>query len=391
MDADRTTATVAEILEQAAACHAAGAYEDCEIWCRRVLNALPEYPDALYWYALAARERGMGDVAASVLERVVQLTPEAIPAHRQLALTLRQAGRGEDAAAADGRADALEHPESAKTAPCRLCGGETRFAWFKTVLGRHIVAYAVCRGCGSLQTETPYWLDEAYGISTVGLDTGMCQRTLQLVIETYGLLDLLQVGRQDLAIDFGGGNGLFARLMQDRNYNFFSYDKYQAPFYSYHHAIDDFEAAEPKIITAFEVFEHFVNPAEEIDNLFRKNPDIIIFTTDIYANQGRDWKYLIPESGQHIFFYTPQALRQVGERYGMAFHNFGLLKLFVSPAYLARQTAQGHDMPAILALAGDRKRFLHHAMSLFMIHQYGWQERWMATLTSGQETPWGDA
>lgn len=376
-----TTTSVADALAQAAACYQDGDYDACEIWCRRVLKVLPEYPDALYWYALAARESGRTDVAVSVLERAGQLAPHSIPIHRQWADTLRRLGRDDEAAVADWRAGALERPDAAAMAPCRLCGGDTRFAWFKTLLGRHIVAYATCRHCGSLQTEAPYWLDEAYGISTVGIDTGMAQRTLQLVIETYGLLDLLRVGKESLFIDFGGGNGLFSRLMRDRQYNFFSYDKYQAPFYSPPHVIEDFEAAQPEGITAFEVFEHFVNPVEDIGNLLNKNPDILIFTTDTYAGQGMDWDYLAPFGGQHIFFYTHQALRLLGERYGMAFYDLGLLKLYIRPAYLARMTDGTGDMAQALTFAADRKKFLHHAMSLFCAHQIHWQQRWTATMT----------
>lgn len=44
--------------------------------------------------------------------------------------------------------------------------------------------------------------------------------------------------------------------------------------------------------------------------------DLIVFTTQPYEGQGPDWHYLIPCSGQHVFFYSERALAQVGEKFG---------------------------------------------------------------------------
>jgi hypothetical protein len=43
---------------------------------------------------------------------------------------------------------------------CRFCGGPTRQRFRLQVLGRHDVGYLECATCASLQTETPWWLEE---------------------------------------------------------------------------------------------------------------------------------------------------------------------------------------------------------------------------------------
>jgi hypothetical protein len=49
-----------------------------------------------------------------------------------------------------------------------------RSAFRHTVLRKYDVQYFQCGGCGFLQTETPYWLDEAYSSAIVTADTGIC-------------------------------------------------------------------------------------------------------------------------------------------------------------------------------------------------------------------------
>ena len=43
-----------------------------------------------------------------------------------------------------------------------MCNSNSDFVFSNKVLGKYDVAYYKCSNCESLQTETPYWLDEAY-------------------------------------------------------------------------------------------------------------------------------------------------------------------------------------------------------------------------------------
>ncbi len=60
----------------------------------------------------------------------------------------------------------------------------------------------------------------------------------------------------------------------------------------------------------------------------------------VYTDQGSDWWYLSPESGQHIFFYSHQALEHIAKQKGYELYlieNFILFvrKDTVSPLKLA--------------------------------------------------------
>ena len=91
----------------------------------------------------------------------------------------------------------------------------------------------------------------AYGVSAVGdvvvgsafssagrqafrwtADTGMVARTWQMAQATSLILNLAGVGSNRVCMDWGGGNGLFCRMMRDQGFNFISDDKYAEPFYS---------------------------------------------------------------------------------------------------------------------------------------------------------------
>lgn len=372
--------TLPEAMARAVAHFDANEFSECELLCRRVLEAEPTHGQALYLFGRMARRIGREDVAVAVLNQAIRATPNAIEVYRQLAEALRAVGEHGEAKRVDWHANALADPERVPGSACRLCGGETRFRLFKTLLKRHIVSYGVCQSCGSMQSETPYWLDEAYSIKTIGEDTGMCQRTLQIVIEVTALLQLLEVDREQSYIDFGGGNGLFTRMMRDRGFNFLSYDKYQEPFYSDIFVVDDFCQENPAVVTAFEVFEHFVNPSEEIKIIMSGDPDIVIFTTETYVGQGDDWPYFAESGGQHIFFYSNDALAAVGEQYGMTYFDAGLLKIYVSKKYLETPRPSGLSVKSILNFVMDREKFIMVAMEKFSEFQMNWQDRWVRTI-----------
>ena len=68
-----------------------------------------------------------------------------------------------------------------------------------------------CEHCGFLQTEEPYWLDEAYSESINVSDTGYMQRNLMLS-EKLTILLALFFDKNAKFLDYGGGYGIFTRL-----------------------------------------------------------------------------------------------------------------------------------------------------------------------------------
>ena len=194
---------------------------------------------------------------------------------------------------------------------CRLCNSENlQHSFTAIVLGKLKVKYFKCQKCKSLQTERPYWLDEAYSQSLSSLDTGAAQRNIRNLIRC---LTLIKITNSNDVVDIGGGDGLLCRLLRDYGINCYVIDKYAAPTYAQGFTEPNFFV--PKIVLAFEVIEHFVSPREELENIFCKNPDYVLLSTVLYKNQDKNWWYLAGSSGQHVFFYSASAMEIIAKKY----------------------------------------------------------------------------
>src|SRR5947209_12385843 len=93
------------------------------------------------------------------------------------------------------------HPE---TDPCRLCGAQSRLVCSQEVLYRYRVGYYQCPTCDLLQTQRPFWLEEAYNAALSALDTGAISRTMLCTDLTRALAAMLRMNPSDPCIDFGG-------------------------------------------------------------------------------------------------------------------------------------------------------------------------------------------
>jgi len=206
---------------------------------------------------------------------------------------------------------------------CRLCNGESLFKFESLILNKRLVQYFECTVCDSLQTEFPDWLELAYEKNLAASDIGAAQRTLRNLVVSYFLS---RITKSINILDIGGGDGLLCRFLRDYGCNSFVMDKYSHPIYAQQFTAPTFDR--PEIVLAYEVLEHFANPLEEIKKLFSYSANFYLFSTSIYTNQTKDWWYLTPSTGQHIFFYSRKAVRIIAERYGFNFMVEGNLILF---------------------------------------------------------------
>jgi len=183
------------------------------------------------------------------------------------------------------------------------------------VLKMYEVAYFRCESCGFIQTEEPYWLGEAYSSAIARQDVGIMFRNMTNCDVTTALLNLVLPETVD-AVDFGGGHGVFVRMMRDRGFNFYWSDRYASNDYA-----PGFEAPEGKtfdFLTAFEVLEHFVDPASGIARLMELSENVLVSTAIVPKPAPRisDWWYFSPSSGQHVSFYTETAISDLARRFG---------------------------------------------------------------------------
>ena len=212
---------------------------------------------------------------------------------------------------------------------CRLCDHACAPAFERLVLGRHAVQYFTCPGCGALQTEEPHWLAEAYDSAIAALDTGIVTRNLVAQAIVY-LVDRI-VRPAGRLIDFGGGTGMLCRMLRDIGFDAWLMDRYAEPVFARGFALDPDQAPDGQvaILTCFEVFEHFAAVGPELDRLFGLRPAVLVASTELYRGQGSDWPYLVPETGQHIFFYAPRTMQWLAARHGYRYVGRGQFHFFL--------------------------------------------------------------
>jgi len=224
---------------------------------------------------------------------------------------------------------------------CRLCGGQAEELFSATVLARHTARYFKCRDCCLVQTEEPFWLEEAYNDAISAADTGIVARNLYLMKVVAVLLRIYRMA-SGTYLDYGGGHGLFTRIMRDHGYDFRWYDLHAENLFARGFELEG--ETKVKGITAFEVLEHLQHPCEFFaDVLGRRSPEIFIASTEAYADPLEpSWHYFYYSTGQHIAFYHQQTLRWVAQQYGYSYEAAGGLHIF---------TARGRRLPAVRWIA----------------------------------------
>jgi hypothetical protein len=207
---------------------------------------------------------------------------------------------------------------------CHICTNPAPFFAEGKVLDKYSIAYYKCEKCGFVQTEDPYWLDEAYSDAINRCDVGLVSRNIDLSRKTTATI-LSFFNPEGKFVDYGGGYGLFVRLMRDAGFNFYRYDKYCENIFA-----KDFEAEAVgdggcELVSAFEIFEHLANPLDDIERMLKFSRNLL-FTTEILPLSNPkpgDWYYYIQEYGQHISFYTLNSLYAVAERFSLNLYSDG--------------------------------------------------------------------
>lgn len=89
---------------------------------------------------------------------------------------------------------------------CRICGSDAPFFSHATLLGKYKVAYYRCHQCGFIETEEPYWFDEAYSAAIAASDVGMVSRSIGLATVSKAVIGAF-LNPEGRFVDYGGGYG----------------------------------------------------------------------------------------------------------------------------------------------------------------------------------------
>jgi hypothetical protein len=204
---------------------------------------------------------------------------------------------------------------------CRVCHSESGTPVFYGQIQGRYVAYFECHSCAYVQTEEPTWLDEAYADTINQSDTGIMARNqanVSLVLSTLALIGDMS-GR---VVDYAGGYGFLVRMLRDRGV-----DALWADPYSENLVAKGFEysAGGAALVTAFEAFEHFVNPVQEMERLLSISSTILLTTNVIPSPtpQPNEWWYYGLDHGQHIGFYRRQTFEYLARKFDLNFLSDG--------------------------------------------------------------------
>lgn len=206
---------------------------------------------------------------------------------------------------------------------CKICQKEPTKIFIAKVLNKYDAQYLHCNSCGYIFTENPFWLNEAYASPMNISDTGIMQRNLFNSVFTLNIIYYF-FNKNETYLDYASGYGVFVRLMRDLGVNF----KWQDDF-SENLLARGFEYT-PKddkisLVTSYEVFEHFVNPLEEIEKILKISNNILFSTMllPVEIPEPNDWWYYAFDHGQHVSFYSKKTFQFIAKKYGLNYYTNG--------------------------------------------------------------------
>ena len=248
------------------------------------------------------------------------------------------------------------------TIPCKICQAPASLAFTTRVLDRFDATYCRCGACGFLFADDPYWLAESYNQPITSSDIGILARNLNSVRMVASLLNAC-FNPDGTFADYGGGYGIFVRMMRDRGFNFFRDDKYCPNLFANGFDTTESNCDRFDLITAFELFEHWVSPTHELEQLLQKT-DTVIFTTELLPTplpSPNSWWYYGFEHGQHISFYTSKTLDMLAAQFGLTCYHARGIHLFTRCNPVLLKLRFGLAVNPYLALLGE---FLLRRISL---------------------------
>lgn len=199
---------------------------------------------------------------------------------------------------------------------CRICSSESKEIFSAKILNKHTIKYYHCSNCDFLQTEEPFWLDEAYEAAIGITDTGIIKRNHLFANRSSAVISSFYNSNEKF-LDYAGGYGIFVRMMRDYGLDFYWYDPFAENLFA--KGFEYNKQDDVKAVTAFECFEHFADPISEIKKMLDISKNII-FSTRLFKGKPpkpSDWWYYSLDSGQHISLYSSETLKYIAGKFDL--------------------------------------------------------------------------
>lgn len=204
---------------------------------------------------------------------------------------------------------------------CLICNQPTNFIFNKRILNKYDIKYYQCPYCEYLQTEKPFWLRESYKDTISVLDVGILKRNIQFSKITSFIISNYLASDKEF-IDYGGGYGIFTRLMRDNGFSFFRDEPFTKNIFAI--GFDAKKKSSYELLTAMEVFEHLDKPITTINKMVGLSSNILFSTELLPMTNVKNWWYLLPETGQHVGFYSTRTLYFIAKKYDLFLYSNGL-------------------------------------------------------------------
>ncbi len=240
----------------------------------------------------------------------------------------------------------------------------------QVLLGRYDVEYFLCDGCGLLQTEEPYWLDEAYQSAIALADTGILMRNASIARKLTSIIYFC-LDTRAAYVDSAGGYGVLTRMMRDIGFDFFWHDDYCDNLFA--QGFEQLKApVRPCAVTAFEVLEHLRDPLSFLrDALASTTTGTLVLSTDLFDGPPPEpgtWWYYTPQTGQHISFYQRRTLEALATELGVSLHSNNnihvLTRLKLSPRRFKAATSRwSWPMSLYATVRLDSRTLEDHALA----------------------------
>lgn len=207
---------------------------------------------------------------------------------------------------------------------CKICDSEASNFSKAIILNKYEIDFFQCSNCGFIQTEAPFWLEEAYSTAIAPSDVGLVYRNIQLSkISSHIIFNFFN--HEAKFIDYGAGYGLFVRMMRDAGFDFYWQDKFCQNIFAQGFEAENQKHQSYELVTAFEVFEHLVNPLLEIKQILAYSRNILFSTELIPKSNPKpdEWWYFSLGEGQHISLYTSKSISIIADKFNLKFYSNG--------------------------------------------------------------------